>query len=122
MQLLGYAAEKFLSSIATSYYWSYVSLINTVVFCLSSNSKLKNDRGQSVSSAWSQDYWSIQIERINQFIIKLTVFHFVAFKYLKCENSYTSVLNSSRASLEISCCKNFLTATSYTEQQIAMMQ
>lgn len=40
----------------------------------------------------------------------------------KCEISYTSVLNSSRASLEISCCKNFLTATSYIEKQIAMMQ
>ena len=67
---------------------------------------------------------------IGSFRFKNKSFHYkanttifcIAFKDLKCGNSYTSVLNSSRASLEISCCKNFLTATSYTEEQIAMMQ
>ena len=67
---------------------------------------------------------------IGSFRFKNKSFHYkanttifcIAFKDLKCGNSYTSVLNSSKASLEISCCKNFQIMTSCTEEEIAMIQ
>ena len=44
-----------------------------------------------------------------------TYIYLCHFKYRK---QFTSALNSSRASLEISCCKNFLTATSYRQSNL----